>query len=384
MRMRPLRLVIINLLLTILLAGAATGWCAANEDIESKIHQTKRRLSQTRVRERSVLGNLLATQRKADKVRSNLEQINSQLGNAGQRISAVKNQIDRTQNQLDGLRDRLNGRKSVLGKRLSAIYKYGYQSYLEVLFQARDYDEFVSRFETVGRYVRRDLGMIKSLQEQQAQIARKKEEIAKQHQELQRQQAAYAQLQMAVKTEHSRWLAKMQDQQRELAAIQNDRQRLEQALDELEELSRQMESQIRGMQNQNKISLGTGRYIWPVHGPITSYFGNRVHPILRKRKYHSGLDISSPQGRSIIAADSGVVIFSGRNGGYGNMLIVDHGGGYSTLYAHCSFILAQCGQTVAKGQEIAKVGTTGLSTGPHLHFEVRKNGVPVDPLGFLQ
>ncbi|TCL55361.1 septal ring factor EnvC (AmiA/AmiB activator) [Hydrogenispora ethanolica] len=380
---RPFRQAIIFLLPIVILAGATTGWSASNQDLERKIDQTKRKLTQTRNREKSVLGNLLSTQKKAETVRSNLQQINSKLDKTEESIDKVRDQINLTLNQLEAIRNRIRDRKSVLGKRLATIYKYGYQSYLEVLFAARDYGEFVSRFEMVGRYVRGDLALLKELQDQQEEVARKKEVIARQHEELRQQQTAYAQLQKSAKNEHSRWLSKMQEQQRQLAAIQNDRRSLERALDELEELSKQMESQIRGMQNNSKVALGTGRYIWPTRGTITSYFGYRIHPILRKRKYHSGLDIAAPRGRSIVAADNGVVIFSGRNGGYGKMIIIDHGAGYSTVYAHCDYLLVAQGRSVTKGQEIGKVGTTGLATGPHVHFEVRKNGVPVNPLDYL-
>ncbi|MGE5583592.1 MAG: M23 family metallopeptidase, partial [Bacillota bacterium] len=158
---------------------------------------------------------------------------------------------------------------------------------------------------------------------------------------------------------------------------------LEESLDELEETSKQVEAQIKEYQSQNHVALGTGKYIWPVNGRITQMFGWRRHPILRKREFHTGLDISVPLGTEIAAADSGVVIFSGFNGGYGKMITIDHGSSFSTLYAHTSLILVDKGQTVTKGQIIAKAGSTGLSTGPHLHFEIRKNGAPVNPLNYL-
>ena len=128
---------------------------------------------------------------------------------------------------------------------------------------------------------------------------------------------------------------------------------------------------------------GTGRYLTPAQGPITSPFGYRIHPIFGTMRFHTGVDIGAYYGSPVLASDSGVVIDSGWLGGYGNCIIVDHGGGYSTLYAHCSELYVSYGQSVSKGQQIAAVGSTGNSTGPHLHFEVRINGEPVDPLGFI-
>ncbi len=128
---------------------------------------------------------------------------------------------------------------------------------------------------------------------------------------------------------------------------------------------------------------GTGHFLRPVPGPITSYFGNRVHPIYGTVRFHAGLDFGSGYGTPIAAAGTGVVIAAGWQGGYGNTVVIDHGGGIATLYGHQSSLAVGVGQTVTAGQTIGYVGSTGASTGAHLHWEVRVNGVPVDPLGYL-
>jgi murein DD-endopeptidase MepM/ murein hydrolase activator NlpD len=121
----------------------------------------------------------------------------------------------------------------------------------------------------------------------------------------------------------------------------------------------------------------------PVPGAITSGFGYRMHPIFHVRKLHTGVDMHAGMGESIKAAAAGTVVFAGWRGGYGKCVIIDHGGGLATLYAHQSEILVSVGQVVKRGVVIGKVGSTGYSTGPHLHFEVRVNGTPVDPVGYL-
>jgi len=122
---------------------------------------------------------------------------------------------------------------------------------------------------------------------------------------------------------------------------------------------------------------------WPINGPITSPYGWRPHPIFGTQRYHSGVDIGADYGDPIRAADGGVIIYSDWMGGYGYAVIIDHGGGISTLYGHNNELLVGVGQRVYKGQTIARAGSTGYSTGPHCHCEVRQNGSPVNPLAYL-
>lgn len=124
-------------------------------------------------------------------------------------------------------------------------------------------------------------------------------------------------------------------------------------------------------------------YEMPLTGRISSSFGTRFHPIDRKMKLHTGVDIAVPRGTPIASAADGVVTFAGRRGGYGNVVIIEHPDGRETFYAHCDKLLVEKGQTVSGGEEIAKAGSTGKSTGPHLHFELRENGKPIDPIKFL-
>jgi murein DD-endopeptidase MepM/ murein hydrolase activator NlpD len=157
-----------------------------------------------------------------------------------------------------------------------------------------------------------------------------------------------------------------------------ERQREEAARREADRRARQLAGQTLPAET------GPGLFSWPASGPITSPFGVRSDPITGRARRHDGIDIGAPMGATISAAASGTVIYAGWEGGYGNTIVIDHDGAVSTLYGHCSQIFVSNGQEVQRGQAIGAVGSTGRSTGPHLHFEVRVNGVAVDPTGRLR
>jgi murein DD-endopeptidase MepM/ murein hydrolase activator NlpD len=144
-----------------------------------------------------------------------------------------------------------------------------------------------------------------------------------------------------------------------------------------------VQAQIAASVSRGNPTPGNHRFIWPVNGPIASGFGPRTHPIYGGSRMHTGVDISASQGTPIKAAGDGVVKMAGPNGGYGNWTLIDHGGGLATGYGHQSRIAVSIGQHVSTGEVIGYVGSTGASTGPHLHWEVRVNGNPVNPLGWV-
>ncbi|MDP8971346.1 MAG: M23 family metallopeptidase, partial [Actinomycetota bacterium] len=166
-----------------------------------------------------------------------------------------------------------------------------------------------------------------------------------------------------------------------LAALEVDKAHYETLIDRLGQESADLREQLRGYR-LSAGAPGTGELIWPTDGPLTSEFGSRQHPIFGTARMHEGIDIGAPSGQPILAAAAGQVVHAGPRGGYGNVVAIDHGGGLSTLYAHQSQVLVSLGDVVGQGDLIGLVGSTGYSTGPHLHFEVRVDGVPHDPMAW--
>ena len=164
---------------------------------------------------------------------------------------------------------------------------------------------------------------------------------------------------------------------------EKDKASWERQEDDLLGESEAIATQLRKLAPDRVVPVARGGFIRPVNGRISSPFGYRVHPIFKVSKLHTGLDMAAGAGTPIAASAGGRVVFAGWRGGYGRAVIIDHGGGITTLYAHQSSLAVSQGQSVRQGQVVGRVGSTGYSTGPHLHFEVRLNGSPVDPMRYL-
>ncbi|MBW4693673.1 MAG: peptidoglycan DD-metalloendopeptidase family protein [Lyngbya sp. HA4199-MV5] len=246
-----------------------------------------------------------------------------------------------------------------------------------VLLQSQNLNEFLDRRHQLKQLYRADQQLLSSFKQDTDRIDQQRDRVEQQKNQI----ALLKQQLLAQKAEFE---AQASSQQTMIERLRSDRRALEVAETQLLQDSRNIGLLIQQRVGNGGIAFrGTGQMIVPCLGEITSGFGWRVHPILGYQRFHSGLDFGADYGTTINASDSGTVIFAGWYGGYGNAVIIDHGGGITTLYGHASELYVSEGQTVQRGQPIAAIGSTGLSTGPHLHFEVRQNGDPVDPAAYL-
>lgn len=294
--------------------------------------------------------------------------------------SQVNAQIQQTEVELAAAQKRLDERERILNKRLRDVYMHGKLNYLEVILGAKNFTDFANRLEFLKRIISADLNLITEIRAERELILQKKQQL-----EVQRQQLA--KLQAEAEAKKTVVENKKQDQLIVLARLQDEKALAEASYAELQATSQDIEARIRARQQQGasagQVVHGSGVFVWPTSGPITSPFGYRIHPIFGTQIYHSGIDIGVDTGTPIVAADSGVVIEADWLGGYGYAVVIDHGNGLSTLYGHNSELAVSPGQSVQQGQVIAYAGSTGYSTGPHCHFEVRVDGSPVDPMGYL-
>lgn len=287
--------------------------------------------------------------------------------------------IAKAEYELEESNKRYEKQKELLETRLVAMYETGDMSYLDLLFNSKSISEFLSNYFLIEEIAKADTELLETVEAERIYNKKLKETLDTKKLILiasreTREKNAIALENMGV-IKNSR-LKKLTEEEMEL------HQKIEEYQNQIAEI--ETEIRLLALANVGEAYVG-GTMAWPVPGytRITSSFGMRTHPITGIYKLHTGVDIGAPRGAHFIAANDGIVTYAGWNTAYGNMVIVDHGGGITTLYAHGDEILVNVGDTVYQGHPVLKVGSTGYSTGPHAHFEVRINGNYVEPLDYI-
>jgi murein DD-endopeptidase MepM/ murein hydrolase activator NlpD len=338
--------------------------------VESRKRRIRTQLQRTRRETREVMADIAH-------VDGRLSSLEGQLESTQARLKTGQEEQRRLREELALVTDRLREQEAQVKARLRRIYMDQSASPWVVLVTAESLGDLAQRRTLLERVAARDHELfeeLKALRERVSERKSRQDELVNEIAGLKRRQEAEQGDLEDARDQKKTYLDELRGRQAELRR----------QYDELDAESDRLAAQIRAIQRQGRLT-GTavapfrGALIWPVSGRVSSGFGPRMHPILRERRFHAGIDIPAPTGTAIRAAAPGVVIFAGYRTGYGNTVVIDHGGDLSTLYAHCSRILVVAGQRVQQGETIATVGSTGLSTGPHLHFEVRIDGRPVDP-----
>lgn len=323
-------------------------------------------------------------------IKADLDAANAELARIRGEQVKLNAQIAQTEAELQKAINDLHARQAILAKRVRAIYMHGQLNYLDVIVGANSFSDFANRLELLKRVIHSDFSLILEIQEKQRAIEAKKAQLDAEKEQLNALEAQAQKTQEEIAAKHAEQQKVLDEAKQHKAAAEQMERELQAASADVQE---RIQQRIRereaaaaasgGDSGSYDYVQGTGQLSWPVSGPITSPFGYRIHPIFGTQIYHSGIDIGVPEGTPVHAADSGTVIEADWIGGYGNAVIIDHGNGLQTLYGHNSSLAVGAGQSVSKGQVIAYAGQTGYATGPHVHFEVRVNGSPVDPMGYL-
>ena len=315
-----------------------------------------------------------------------IEELNLQILNNEEEIETLKAEelkiIDfvlAAEVELEKITSKYEKQKALLEKRLVSMYKTNKISYLDVLVNSKSISEFISNYYLISELVEADEKLLKNVSTIKKNLESINKSLTDKKEALEQNKEKSEKMKVALKNMNAIKNSK-------ISLLNENELELHNMVSEYQQQISDIEKEIKLLAiNSISPEYVGGIMAWPVPGytRITSAFGMRTHPVTGVYKLHTGVDIGAPMGANFIAANDGIVVKAGYNVAYGNMVIVDHGGGVSTLYAHGSEILVEVGQEVTRGMSILKVGSTGYSTGPHAHFEVRINGEYIDPLEYI-
>ncbi len=340
--------------------------------------QQKQRVTHEKIKRLKVLEHL--EKNKLYKNQQKLEQASNNLQTSQNRYAQLEKQLSQMEKDLSASIAEFNTANVQMRKRIRQVYKNQRTGMFELILTAKDLNSLLDVLYFEKIVLKKDYARIQA-------VKAKSERIAAMKRDVEAKKIALAQSIEAINSQKKDIKSAIALNQNMINKYKTDRRTYEQAERELARQSASIQSMIARNKGSSNVKVSSAGFVKPISGRITSPFGWRTHPIFNSRTFHSGVDIAGPNRGSIIASNSGKVIYSGWYGGYGKVVILDHGivngKPTSTLYAHMSSIRVGQGQFVNKGEVVGYEGTTGYSTGPHVHFEVRINGKPNNPLNYI-
>ena len=420
---RAFRLAGVVATLVLCLASVSLPATAGPEDrldaIEKRRERIERELEDTGKKTQTLKGTISGLDTEAEDLQSGLDELNAEISELDGRISEVQEELELAQQRFTSLteelldiQDDLVVSTDSLTQRAIETYKSGPGAYVEGILSSDSFADLSDRYEYYEATVELDSELVSDIERlneetdaRREQVAEEKERIAEAKLVLEKDRSDLAVVQVekeALLGVQNSLIAEKEDVLRGQIAKKSELEKVIQQLDqdsaEIEDLLAQAAKEA-AEEAANPGGGGGGpalappapaptntggQFTWPASGPVTSPYGYRTHPIFGDARLHTGVDIGAGYGSPVYAATGGTVVFAGSMSGYGNAIVVDHGGGVATTYNHLSGFSTSQGASVSQGQTIGSVGCTGYCTGPHLHFEVRIGGSPVDPMPYLQ
>lgn len=361
-----------------------TNSTAENKTLEEQQKELNTKIDESNTKLEYVQGEMGETLKKVEELNDSITDYEAQYSDLENQITTLENQIKTNSAQIQEIQEEYDRKEKILKRRTVALYEAGETTYLDFLLTSKSIVEFLSNYYIISEIIEYDNNLLEELDYKKTKL-----EEAKQKQEEQEKELRVAKnkinstniLLNNTKILKENYMLKLTDEEKTL------QEQIAQYKEEQADLERKILASINWTGTMS-IKFTGGVMVWPIamEGTyITSGYGNRLHPIQGVYKNHAGIDISGSNvnGAPVVAAADGVVTYAGWIGGYGNCIIINHGSGIVSLYGHGSETVATVGQVVKQGDIVMKVGSTGNSTGPHVHFEIRKNGEVVDPIPYL-
>ena len=372
------------------------------EKLENKIEKVDEQGDSIDQRIQALDEKRAAAERQVETLDERVARLDGEIAQVRKELTAAQQHLTVLSEQLEKYRAQLDARMKTFQDRAVAAYVAGPSAPMDGLLGAEDFSDLVERYTYYESAMNTDSELIVEIQrleeitdDRRAQVEENKNQIAAQKLRLEQDRAKVSTLRDQRADVLATRKAAINEKKTILSGVRSRQERLERINAQLEADS----DEIQALLSAPSPSAGDGgggpapsvgspraggQFMWPANGTVTSGFGYRIHPIFGTRTLHAGIDIGAAYGSGVWAANGGTVSFVGAMSGYGNVVVVDHGGGLATTYNHLSAFSVSSGQSVSRGQQVGAVGCTGYCTGPHLHFEVRVNGTPVDPMPYLQ
>ncbi|MDD2430572.1 MAG: peptidoglycan DD-metalloendopeptidase family protein [Firmicutes bacterium] len=356
------------------------------ENLKKEMEKVRASLEANSQKQQQLLTNLNDLDKSLAKLDAEKAQINSLLKKINEELSVLESELKLRQERLVESEKKLEALREEAGSSFRNMQKINSQGWWSFLFSSDSLSEFWVRSHQIKQIIQHDLDTIDELNAFYKEHQDRIKELEAQKVNVQKKKTELETTQKKLQTNEIQIKKNLDDKKRALSKIEQERTEYDRALREMEKASEELGEAIRLLQAKTLEEDGVSKaikIIWPLSGRISSDYGWRFHPILKENRMHTGIDIAAASGVDIKAAADGTIILAGWVSGYGLTTVIAHGNNITTLYGHASKLLTQAGDKVKQGQVIAKVGSTGVSSGPHLHFEIRNNGDPVNPWAWL-
>lgn len=377
--MRKSKCIVITTIFIILISLCICAYAENLTDLQEESSEIVEQLNEKNNKLKTIQEQLSEEMKQLQEIDMQMVGSQEELNDINSKIEELSKSIEENEIKLEAVEQEFNEMQVLLDARVIAVYEAPKLQFLDIMLSSKNISDFLANYYAMKELLEYDTELLNKVKVQKQEIEETKEKLALEKQEiiLSKQTAnKKAQVLLNTKTAREYYISKLSTEEQELQS----------KIDEYNAQVAEIEAEIK-MLAINSISSDYvgGTMQWPVPGytTITSEYGMRVHPITGAYKLHTGMDVGAPMGVSFVASANGIVTKATFNSAYGNMVIIDHGGGVQTLYAHGSEILVQLGQVVSAGTEILKVGSTGYSTGPHAHFEIRIDGQTINPIDYL-